>query len=157
MFSNYASLFTAQRGKITRTTYDINRTNLLSLISELSLLCADLRSTVKIIQWRLFGCLCFWTNSFSSFIACHITAVERKIQVSSENLCYYDYFMELNTGNWNVLVLWIDFRSLYEHREVEEISSVKDVWKWRSGPLLAAALDAPFELKVNFMSLWLCN
>lgn len=52
-----------------------------------------------------------------------------------------------------MLVLWIDFRSLYEHREVEEISSVKDVWKWRSGRLLAAALDAPFELKVNFMSL----
>lgn len=49
-----------------------------------------------------------------------------------------------------LLLLKEKFKSLYEHREVEEISSVKDVWKWRSGPLLAAALDAPFELKSKF-------
>lgn len=28
---------------------------------------------------------------------------------------------------------------------------MKDVWKWRSGPILAAALDTPFELKVTLL------
>nr|XP_022330873.1 putative tRNA pseudouridine synthase Pus10 [Crassostrea virginica] len=49
-----------------------------------------------------------------------------------------------------LLLLREKFKALYEHRDLEDIASVKDVWKWRSGPILAAALDTPFELKSKF-------
>ncbi|XP_062588565.1 uncharacterized protein LOC134250231, partial [Saccostrea cucullata] len=49
-----------------------------------------------------------------------------------------------------LLMLNEKFKSLYECKLIEDIASVKDVWKWRSGPILAAALNAPFEFKSKF-------
>ncbi|XP_048732114.2 tRNA pseudouridine synthase Pus10-like [Ostrea edulis] len=49
-----------------------------------------------------------------------------------------------------LLLLREKFKALYDYKVVEDIASVKDVWKWKSGPILAGALNAPFENKSKF-------
>ena len=42
------------------------------------------------------------------------------------------------------------FRSVYESKKYTDVAQIKDVWKWRCGPLLTDLLGAAFDVKSKF-------
>ncbi|KAL4238436.1 putative tRNA pseudouridine synthase Pus10 [Mactra antiquata] len=83
----------------------------------------------------------------------------KKVQsnIENEGFCYTLYMCSLMIPvcvilreHAMMLHLKEKFSSVYGNKTYLDISAVKDVWKWRCGPVLCDLLQAPFDVKSPF-------